>query len=148
MSTTSRQSSPGSGQGFSSMNYQTSDRSTAWSGWVIFAATMMVLIGGFNIIDGLIAIFNSGYFGATHPLLLGNYQSWGWFNIIGGTVIVLAGLSLFTGSTWSRVVGIILAALTALSQLVFIAVFPFWALAVITLCVIVIYALAVNQEVA
>jgi hypothetical protein len=121
---------------------------TAWSGWVIFAATMMVLLGGFSFIDGLIALLNSSYYGSAHPLLLGNYQSWGWWNIILGSLLVVTGLSLFTGSLWARIVGIIFALVSALSQLVFIAVFPIWALAVIAIDVVVIYALAVNQEVA
>ena len=121
---------------------------TAWSGWVIFAATMMVLLGGFSIIDGLIALLNSNYYGSTYHLLLGNYQSWGWWNIILGGLLVVTGLSLFTGSLWARIVGIIFASVSALSMLVFIAVFPIWALAVIAIDVVVIYALAVNQEVA
>ena len=121
---------------------------TAWSGWVIFAATMMVLLGGFTIIDGLIALLNSSYYGSAYHLLLGNYQSWGWWNIVLGSILVVTGLSLFTGSPWARIVGIIFAVLNALAQLVFIAVFPIWALAVIAIDVVVIYALAVNQEVA
>jgi len=148
MSTTSRQGAPGSGQGFSSMDYPASTSRTAWSGWVIFAATMMILVGGFTFIDGLVSLFNSGFYGSSHPLLIGNYQSWGWWNLIAGTLLVAAGFSLFTGATWARIVGIIFAALNALSMLVLIAVFPFWALIVITLDVVVIYALAVNEEIA
>jgi len=121
---------------------------TAWSGWVIFAATMMVLLGGFTFIDGLIALLNSSYYGTTSHLLLGNYQSWGWWNIVLGSLLVLTGLGLFTGSLWARILGIIFASVNALAQLVFIAVFPIWALAVIAIDVVVIYALAVNREVA
>src|SRR5438093_13033949 len=55
---------------------------TAWSGWVIFAATMMVLLGGFSFIDGLIALLNSSYYGTTYHLLVGNYQRWGRGNLI------------------------------------------------------------------
>ena len=121
---------------------------TAWSGWVIFAATMMVLLGGFSFIDGLVALLNSSYYGTTYHLLVGNYQSWSWWNLILGSLLVVTWLSLFTGSLWARIVGIIFALVSALSQLVFIAVFPIWALAVIAIDVVVIYALAVNQEVA
>lgn len=146
MSTSTRQGTQTGGTGYSP-NYAASQPNTAWSGWVIFAATMMVLLGGFTFIDGLIALFNSAYYGNTHPLLFGNYQSWGWWNLIVGAVVVLAGLSLFTGSLWARIVGIVLASLSALSQLIFIAVFPLWAIAVIAIDVVVIYALAVNQEI-
>jgi hypothetical protein len=128
-------------------NYST-EPNTAWSGWVIFAATMMTLVGGFTFIDGLIALLNSSYYGANYHLLLGNYQSWGWWNIILGILLVVTGLSLFTGSLWARIAGIVFASINALAQLVFIAVFPIWALAVIALDVVVIYALAVNREVA
>jgi hypothetical protein len=118
------------------------------AGWVVFAAMIMVLVGGFTFIDGLVALLNSGYYGSNPNLLLGNLQSWGWWNLIVGAVVALAGLSLFTGATWARVVAVLLASLNALSQIVFIAVFPFWALVVITLDVIVIYALIANEEVA
>jgi hypothetical protein len=147
MSTT-RQGASGSGQGVSSMNYQDSSARTAWSGWVIFAATMMVLVGVFTFIDGLVSLFNAGYYGSATHLLLGNFQSWGWWNLAVGVILVAAGFSLFTGAPWARIVGILLAAVNALSQLVFLAVFPFWALIVIGLNIVVIYALTVNQEVA
>jgi hypothetical protein len=146
MSTGSRQGSPGGGQGVSSMNYN-SPR-TAWSGMVVFAATIMVLVGGFTFIDGLVSLFNAGYYGSATHLLLGNFQSWGWWNLAVGVILVAAGFSLFTGAPWARIVGILLAAVNALSQLVFLAVFPFWALIVIGLNIVVIYALTVNQEVA
>jgi hypothetical protein len=147
MSTSTRPGGPSS-QGYSSVDYPGSTSRTAWAGWVIFAAVIMILVGGFTFIDGLVSLFNSAFYGSAHPLLLGNYQSWGWWNLISGTLLVAAGFSLFTGATWARIVGIIFAALSALSQLVLIAVFPFWALIVITLDVVVIYALAVNEEVA
>jgi hypothetical protein len=148
MSTARQPGGAGSGQGSSSVGYPGTSSSTAWAGGVIFAATMMILVGGFTFIDGLVSLFNSAYYGGAHPLLLGNYQSWGWWNLVSGTLLVAAGFSLFTGATWARVVGIIFAVLNALSQLVLISVFPFWALVVITLDVVVIYALLVNEEVA
>src|SRR5439155_20955882 len=78
---------------------------TAWSGWVIFAATMMVLVGCFTLIDGFVALLTSSFYGTTYHLLLGNYQSWGWWNLILGSLLVVTGLSLFTGSLWARIVG-------------------------------------------
>jgi len=132
----------------SSVNYRATSGRTAMAGWVVFAAMIMVLVGGFTFIDGLVALLNRGYYGSNPHLLLGNLQSWGWWNLIVGAVVALAGLSLFTGATWARAVAVLLASLNALSQIVFIAVFPFWALVVITLDVIVIYALIVNEEVA
>jgi hypothetical protein len=138
---------PSSGQNLSSGNYGAKSDRTAMAGWVVFAAMIMVLVGGFTFIDGLVALINRGYYGSNYHLLVGNLQAWGWWNLIIGAIVALAGFSLFTGATWARVVGVILASLNAISQIVFIAVFPFWALIVITLDVVVIYALVVNQEV-
>jgi hypothetical protein len=118
----------------------------AYSGWVIFAATLMVLVGGFNIIDGLVALFNAGYYGAHFTLMTGNLQAWGWWNLIFGAILVVTGLGLFTGSLWARIIGIVLVAINALAQLTIIAIFPIWALVIIAIDVGVIYALAVNGE--
>jgi hypothetical protein len=48
------------------------------------------------------------------------------------------------GRTWARVVGIVLAAVSAIVNIGFIYASPVWAVIVITLDVIVIYALAVH----
>lgn len=128
-------------------DYRSSAPNTAWSGWVIFAATLMVLIGGFSFIDGLIALLNSAYYGPVYHLLFGNYTSWGWWSLIYGAVLVLAGLALFSGQLWARILAIVLAVISALSQLVFIQVAPFWAVTVIAIDVVTIYALTVNEAI-
>jgi hypothetical protein len=148
MSTSARQGQgmQGSSQAYSGSNYAAA--STAWSGWVIFAATMMLLVGAFNIVDGFVALFNAGFYGSHYSLITGNLTAWGWWNLIIGGILVVTGLSLFTGSLWARIAGIAFVAINALAQLTFIAVFPIWALVIIGIDVVVIYALAVNREIA
>ena len=145
MSTSARHGVQATGQGYSSTSY--AGPSTAWSGWVIFAATLMVLVGAFNLVDGFVALFNAGYYGAHFTLLTGNLQTWGWWNLVYGAILVVTGMSLFTGSFWARIVAIVLVSINALAQLTIIAVFPIWALVVIGIDVAVIYALAVNREI-
>ena len=145
MSTSYRQGMQRAGQDYANANYRAA--STAWSGWVVFAAIMLILVGGFTFIDGLVALFNAGYYGAHYTLLAGNLQAWGWWNLIVGAVLIATGFGLFTGSLWARIAGIVVAALNALAQLTIIAIFPFWALVIIGIDVIVIYALAVNREI-
>jgi hypothetical protein len=115
---------------------------------VVFAATMMVLVGAFNIIDGFVALLNAGFYGSHYTLLTGNLQAWGWWNLILGGILVVTGLALFTNSLWARIAGIVFVAINALAQLTIIAVFPIWALVIIGIDVFVIYALAVNREIA
>ena len=54
---------------------------------------------------------------------------------------VLRGHGLFLGQTWARVVGIILAAMSAVANFLFIPYYPFWSIVVIALDVFVIWAL-------
>jgi hypothetical protein len=123
-----------------------STRGTEPSGWaiggVVFAGTMMILIGIFQSIAGLTAIFNDDFYVVTANYAFDlDVTAWGWIHLILGTVLVLAGFSLFAGTTWSRVVGIMLATLSAVANFFFIPYYPFWSLLMIALAVWVIWAL-------
>jgi len=55
-----------------------------------------------------------------------------------------AGFAVMAGQTWARVVGIILAVLSAFANFTFIPYYPFWAIMIIAVDVFVIWALAVH----
>jgi hypothetical protein len=119
---------------------------TSWVGWVLFAGIMMVILGAFQATMGLVALFDEGYFLVTRTGLVVSvdYNTWGWVHIVLGTVAFLAGLGVMAGQTWARVLGIIFAAVSAIVNIGFLAANPIWTIAIITLDVIVIYALAVH----
>ena len=121
---------------------------TGWMGWVIFASVMMVLIGFFHALQGLVAIFDDEYFLVTDNGLTVSvdYTVWGWTHLVLGAVVVIAGLSLFSGYTWARVVGIAVATISALVNFSFIAAYPFWSMIVIAMDVFVILALTVHSK--
>jgi hypothetical protein len=123
-------------------------QSDAWFGWISFAGIMMILVGTFEAFEGLAAIFKDEFFVVTNNGLLvsANYTAWGWLHLILGAVVVAAGCGVFVGKTWARVVGITLAMLSATVNLAFLAAYPVWSVIMITLDVIVIYALAVHGE--
>jgi hypothetical protein len=123
-------------------------QSDAWFGWIAFAGIMMILVGTFEAFEGLAAIFKDEFFVVTNNGLLvsANYTAWGWLHLILGAVVVAAGCGVFVGKTWARVVGIVLAMLSATVNLAFLAAYPVWSVMVITLDVIVIYALAVHGK--
>jgi hypothetical protein len=119
---------------------------TGWLGWIVFAGTMMVMIGTLHIIQGLVALFNDDYYlvgknGLTVHL---DYTGWGWTHVILGIVVAAAGLGLFTGRMWARVLGVIVAGLSLLVNFAFIAAYPFWSTIVIAVDVFVIFALTVH----
>ena len=119
---------------------------SGWVGWIIFAGTMMIMIGSFHIVQGLVAVFNDEYYLVTKSGLTVHldYTSWGWTHIIAGIVVIGAGLGLFAGQMWARVVGIVLASISALLNFAFIASYPFWSTIVIAMDVFVIMALTVH----
>jgi hypothetical protein len=119
---------------------------SAWVGWVYFAGLMMILLGSFQVIQGLVALFNSQFYVVrpTGLVLSVDYSAWGWWHLIIGVVMLLAGLGVLAGNTAARVIGIILAIVSAIAQVAFLAAYPIWGAIVITIDVIVIYALAVH----
>jgi hypothetical protein len=125
---------------------ETQSEVTGWVGWIVFAGTMMMLIGTFHVIQGLVALFDDGYYlVAQNGLVVSvDYTAWGWTHLIAGVVVLAAGLGLFSGRAWARVLGVILASISAILNFAFIAAFPVWSLTVIALDVFVIYALTAH----
>jgi hypothetical protein len=119
---------------------------TGWAGWLIFAAVLMILLGAFHTIQGLIALFNSEYYlvGPQGLSVHLDYTTWGWVHLIAGIVVLSAGIGVLAGQLWARIVGIVLAVISALTSFTFIAAYPVWSCILIALDVLIIYALAVN----
>ncbi|HMH31245.1 MAG TPA: hypothetical protein VK534_02095 [Methylomirabilota bacterium] len=115
-----------------------------WTGWVFFAGLMMILTGIFQAIDGLTALLRPTWYVTTEKaLLVFNYTAWGWIHLALGLVVLLAGFSVLHGSTWARFIGVVLAMLSAVGALVSITAYPIWSIIIITIDVLVIYALTV-----
>jgi hypothetical protein len=115
------------------------------TGTVVFAGVMMVLVGVFQFLNGMAAVINHELFVATPDHLYElDVRWWGWAHVVAGVVIALAGVAVFTGRLWARVVGIVLASLSLIANFVFIPYSPVWSLLIIAIDVVVIYALAVT----
>ena len=61
-----------------------------------------------------------------------------------GVIVALVGWGLLSGRAWARVVGITLAALSAIANFLFLPYYPFWSLLIIALNVFVIWAIAAH----
>jgi len=106
----------------------------------------MFTAGFINIIEGLVALFKDGYY-LVRPsglIVQVNYTTWGWTLLLFGIVLVVVGYGVAVGQTWARVAGVILACLNAVVNLGFISAYPVWIVLVISLDVIVVYALIVH----
>jgi hypothetical protein len=116
------------------------------SGWavggVVFAATMLLIIGVFHAIAGLVAIFDDEFYivGREYTFKL-DTTAWGWIHLLMGLLLVGAGWGLFARKAWAGVAAIVLAGLSAIANFFFIPYYPFWAIVVIALDVWVIWSL-------
>ena len=116
-------------------------RAMPGAGWLGFAGIMLILVGFFNVIDGIAAISDSKY--VVNQLLFSNLDAWGWFFLIWGALQIFAGFAVISGAAWGAIVGIVTAFLNAIAQLSWIAVNPWWATIAIVLDVLIIYGLIV-----
>ena len=120
-------------------------RETGWLGWIWFAGIMMIVMGSFNAIEGLVALFRGEYYVVTEEqVLVFDITTWGWITLLIGILVALAGGALMSGAAWARVVAVVLAVVNAVAQLMFVSVHPVWSTIVIALCVTVIWAVVVH----
>ena len=120
---------------------------TGWTGWVVFAGVMMVLQGIFHAVAGLTALFNSEWLVVTESqLLVFDFTTWGWIHLIAGILVLVAGFQVMQGSAWARVVGVFVAVVSALGALASVELYPFWSIVLITVDVLIIYALTVHGD--
>ena len=119
---------------------------TGWTGWVVFASFMMILVGSFQAIQGLVALFDDGFYLVRESGLVidVNYNVWGTVHLLLGVLLLLSGVGVLSGNLAARTVGVILAGLSALANMAFIGAYPIWSLIIITVDVLVIYALIVH----
>ncbi len=121
-----------------------SSTSRAWAeGGTIFAATMLVLIGLYQVIMGIAAIVTDQFFVvATDYVYEIDTTAWGWIHLGVGVLVAVTGFFLFAQAKWARWVGIFMAGLSAVANFFFLPYYPIWSIVVIAIDVFVIWSLA------
>ncbi|MCX4672263.1 hypothetical protein OG453_37315 [Streptomyces sp. NBC_01381] len=120
------------------------ERNPAAVGFSVLAGCLMLLVGAYHAIAGLVAIIDDDFYVVTR-----NYtyefdtSAWGWIHLLSGVVVLAAAFGVFAARAWARVIGMILAGASAVESFFFIPYYPVWSVTIIALDVIVIWALAV-----
>ncbi|WP_416952903.1 hypothetical protein ACNKF0_13625 [Nocardioides sp. T5] len=122
--------------------------SRLWTGMMGFASIMLVLIGGFHVLGGFIALLENRVYdvNSSELLLFQSYAGWGIAHMALGTLAFLTGIALFYRRPWSRVATIVIASFSAVTNLAFLSASPGWYGLLILLDVLVIYAVTVHFE--
>ena len=118
----------------------------SWGGWIVFAGIVLMIVGAFDVLQGFVGIVQDEYVVATRKgLAIVDVTTWGWITLIWGVLLFFAGLGLLNGSGFARWLAIIGVSINAVQQIAFMAnwpqAYPLWNILVVTLNVLVIYAL-------
>jgi len=117
------------------------------AGRVIFAATLLLIVGTLNIIYGIGALDDANIFVNDHRFILTNLNTLGWVLIVLGLIQLAGGFSLMAGNTFGRVIAIIGGSLGAIGALLSVGgSYPWWSLGIFALCVYVVHGVLVYGE--
>jgi hypothetical protein len=113
----------------------------AGEGWVLFAATVLAVLSVLNLIDGIAAVSNSNFFVGQAEFVFSGLKTWGWILIVLGVAQGVTATGVFLRWKGIRWVGVAIAGLNSIAQLLFMPAYPLWALSLFTLDVLVMYGL-------
>jgi len=112
-------------------------------GMIVFASILVLVIGFFNLLDGIAAIANSHIFIGNAHYVVGDLAAWGWVMTILGALQLLAAIGLWTGNQLARWFAVAVIGLNAIGQMFFIPAYPFWSLMIIAADIVALWGLCV-----
>lgn len=110
-------------------------------GWVMFAGTMLAILAVVNFIDGIAAVSNSTFFVGDAKFVLSDLNTWGWILIAIAVVQLAVVFGIWAQVKAVRWIGVGIAAINAIAQLIVMPAYPFWSLCLFALDILVIYGL-------
>jgi hypothetical protein len=121
------------------------NRSGMAIGFAYFAGLMMIMIGFFDMIEGLSAVFKKDFYAVSSNYVFHfNVSTWGWTHMLLGLIILLAGFGVLRGAVWARTVGVIMAAIIGITNFAFIPIYPVFSIVIVATCIFVIWALTAH----
>jgi len=117
------------------------------SGWAVglsvFAGAMMLVVGGFEILQGIVALVDDEFYVRTANYTFNiDTTGWGWAHLILGTVVALVGIGVLLGALWARIVGVLIVLVQMFANFMFLPYYPLWSIVVIALDIAIVWALA------
>src|SRR5262249_41269072 len=118
--------------------------SSAFSfGLILFAGCMMLLMALFHFFEGLAAVTRGSFYAAVPNYAFKvDITAWGWIQIVLSIVVAAAGIYLFMGKLWARIIAIIVALVSAVTNFLSIPYYPLWSILLVVLSLLVIWAIA------
>jgi hypothetical protein len=122
----------------------------AWAGGTsLVAAILLLVVGIVSVLQGISAVADDEIFvKGIEYIYKFDTTTWGWIHIVVGALVLAAGLGLITGAAWARISAVIIASLSIVANFLWIPWYPLWALLIIALDIVVIWAVTTwNPEI-
>jgi hypothetical protein len=110
-------------------------------GWVVFAGSMLAIVGTLNFIYGIAAVSDSKFYAHNVTYVISSLNTWGWVMLCIGVVQVVSAFGIWGQVAGARWVGVLSAAVNAIIQMLVIPAYPFLALSLFAIDILVIYGL-------
>jgi len=108
-----------------------------------FAGLLLIIAGVFQALEALSAIVHDQYLVvAPRYIYTFDLTAWGWIHLLIGLALVAIGICLLLGQGWALMAGIVIAALSAVINFTWLPHSPFWAILLIAVDLLIIWALA------
>lgn len=118
---------------------------SGWVGWIYFASTLMLIVGGLQIVAGLMALFREGfYITSGGGLVIWDYDTWGWVHLGIGALLIVTAIAVLSGRTWARVLASLIVVINAIGNIAFLPTYPLWSIVALVIDGLVLYALTVH----
>jgi hypothetical protein len=121
---------------------------TKRSGWLTFAGVAALIAGSYNALSGLAALTDDDTVASqAKEVLYGvDLTAWGWFWLLVGLAQLVTGVLILQRNMWGLWLGVTIAATSAFLTIFVMFVFPLWAIAVLTIDFLVLFALLTESE--
>ncbi len=129
------------------MSQQASDMLTRRPGMVTFAAIMMFILGGFEVVFAISEFANAVWLTDTpYGDFNGYLWLWGIVDLLLAAIVFYAGYDLLRGGQFGFILGVMLAGISAIRWFFYIPWAPFLAVVVIAVDILIIYGLTSNAD--
>ncbi|MCQ4208366.1 DUF7144 family membrane protein [Streptomyces longispororuber] len=111
------------------------------TGVPMFAGLALELSGSLSVLMGIAGIAGDNLFHASQYAYRFNLTTWGWAHLVIGLALIVTGLAVLLGKSWSRGAGLVLGAVSLITQFLFVPYYPLWSISVMVLDLLAVWAL-------
>jgi hypothetical protein len=117
------------------------------AGWLAFSSMVLIIGGIAGIIDGLMAVYRSSFFSSSAVFPFSTLNTWGWIAFGLGVAAVVSGLAIWSSAgEWARWLGVVVAGLAFLGQMVSAQAYPLWSLVLMGVYGLAVYGLVAHGD--